>query len=1168
MESNLIFQNNILEILKRSQRPLSTREIAARLRLAHKRLPDYKIGTYLRKLQRTGDVIFSHGRWKLRAPVPGFSSGSASSDIDGPRVSAIASHILKKSHVLSAQDNFNDATFISASEESQSRTVSSPWDIFRKLVAYYRHCIRNEEGANASAYHNQLGTTFLYLRQFGYWQPRPGFSWRITLPLGPHLSSFLKSLPASIDDQALVLGYPLQAHYIRKEVEPDIAVIRPVFFYQVEANVSRNALEIIARNPRPEINLSWLDYSFGRNVDRQKTFLSACGFLNSNRSGDEFPSFERGENIPGLENFVAALTAFLPDRIKEPLEITSITDEPLSEPFETGIYNRVVLMVAKRTRFTATLLKELAVIEKSSDDELNKTALRYIFLQQGTGAGDNSELVHEKIVADTMLLNAEQRRAVASLLERNITVITGPPGTGKSQVVSSVIANARLKNQTVLFASRNHKAIDAVIDRLRDKNGRLLLVRTNSKDDPNLNYSFQHAIKELLAEQYEEEIRVKYERVKEDLFSLLEYRGRKAFYAYEAAKIKEILGELEEQLADIIPKLPLQTIEFMEKNSALFPIQAVQFFINEVYRCLNSPVQEPLLARVIQILKAILNLRWYTKCRVAFKKIPELPELPLLPTRYAFKNFQKNISVIENLKKYCELRNKCRPLEEKAAELIPQEELTAEIKDVSRRIAEIVPDAISLDLDSRRGLKPEDNREELTGLHAAIKAMRTGLEEGHINRETIRVLKERIPRILDAFPCWAVTNLSVGSRLPLVAGMFDLAIIDEASQSDIPSAIPILYRARRAGVVGDPFQLSHTSKLSTARDTLLRRNAGLKRIEDARFAYTESSLYDLFASTNNVEPVFLSETYRSVEPIAEYSSFTFYSGRLRVATNPSRINVPPGMRPGIHWTELTGTIQSAGGSGCYCPEEVEEVVRLIKNMLIANNFKGTVGVVTPFRQQANRLQDALFEDSELFELIQRTNLHVDTAHGFQGDERDVIIFSLCAGPDMPAGSRAFLRETGNLFNVAVSRARVVVHVIGNRSWAINCGIKHIENLAKEQKKCVSYQHKGPWYPHESPWEKILYDALVGAGLNPIPQLPVSSRRLDLALIRKEPSLKIDIEVDGDCHRNPDGSRKIDDIWRDIQLQGLGWKIMRFWVYQLREDLDGCVQKIINTWSSE
>ena len=1140
MDSNLIEQNNILEILKSSQRPLSVREIGTRLRIVNKkRLPDYKLCNYLRNLQKSGKVVLSNGRWKLCSPLSNISSVSASFNSNKP------------------------------SKESQPPKVSSPWDFFRKLIAYYRQCLRNEEGAYASAYQNQLGTTFLYLRQSGYWQPRPGFSWKISLPLGPHLSSFLKLLPASSDDQALVLGYPIHALYIRKEAEPDIAVIRPVFFYQVEVSVSRNALEIILRNSRPEINLSWLDYSFGRNVDRQKIFLSACGFLNSNRTGDEFPSFERGENVTGFENLVAALRTFLPDKIKEPLEITSITDEPLSEPFETGIYNRVVLMVAKRTRFTATLLKELAAIEKSSDDELNKTALRYIFLQQEKEPEDNTELIHEKIVADTMSLNPEQRRAVASLLERNITVITGPPGTGKSQVVSSVIANARLKKQTVLFASRNHKAIDAVVERLRDKKGRPLIVRTNSKDDPNLNYSFQHAIKELLAEQFEEEAQVKSERIREELFSLLEERGRKAIYAYEAAKIKEKLGELEEQLAYIIPKLPPHTIKFIEDNPSLFPVQPVNLFLKEVYRCLNYPThQESLWTRVLQILKAISNLRWYIACRIAFKKIPGLPELPMWPSQYTFKNFQKNILLIENLKKYCELRKKCRPLEEKAGELIPQEELAEEIKDLSQRITEIVPEAICLDIDSRRGLKPHDNREELTGLHAAIKAMRTGLEEGHIKCETIRILNERVPKILKAFPCWAVTNLSVGSRIPLVPGMFDLAMIDEASQSDIPSAIPILYRARRAGVVGDPFQLSHTTKLSPAKDTLLRRNVGLTRIEDARFIYTESSLYDLFASTNNVEPIFLSETYRSVEPIAEYSSFTFYSGRLRVATNPSRMNPPPGMRPGIHWTDLTGTIHSGGRSGCYCPEEVKEVIRLLKTILIDNNFKGTVGVVTPFRQQANRIQDALFEESELFELIQKANLHVDTAHGFQGDERDVIIFSLCAGPDMPAGSKAFLRETGNLFNVAVSRARVVVHVIGNRTWAINCGIKHIENLAKERKKYVSHQHKGPWYPHESPWEKILYDALVAAGLNPIPQLPVSSRRLDLALVRKEPPLKIDIEVDGDCHRNPDGSRKIDDIWRDIQLQGMGWKVMRFWVYQLREDLDGCVQKIINIWKRE
>ena len=112
------------------------------------------------------------------------------------------------------------------------------------------------------------------------------------------------------------------------------------------------------------------------------------------------------------------------------------------------------------------------------------------------------------------------------------------------------------------------------------------------------------------------------------------------------------------------------------------------------------------------------------------------------------------------------------------------------------------------------------------------------------------------------------------------------------------------------------------------------------------------------------------------------------------------------------------------------------------------------------------------------------------------------------------------------------------------------------------------QNRGPWHPHESPWEEKLYKALVETGLKPRPQLPVSGRRLDLALVREGAELlKIDIEVDGDCHRNPDVTRKIDDLWRDIQLQGYGWTGMRVWTYQLREDMQGCVDKILKEWNS-
>ena len=67
--------------------------------------------------------------------------------------------------------------------------------------------------------------------------------------------------------------------------------------------------------------------------------------------------------------------------------------------------------------------------------------------------------------------------------------------------------------------------------------------------------------------------------------------------------------------------------------------------------------------------------------------------------------------------------------------------------------------------------------------------------------------------------------------------------------------------------------------------------------------------------------------------------------------------------------------------------------------------------------------------------IKRTELLVDTAHGFQGDERDVMFFSLCCGPDMPDGSRGFITKDGNLFNVAVTRARAALRMVGNLDWA-------------------------------------------------------------------------------------------------------------------------------------
>ena len=1161
--------NKLIEILQASPAPLSTREIGFRLRKQHLRLPDHEVSSLLRNMLHKGQTELNKSRWA--SSIPG-KTPSSLPPYALPLLSKDTLSELGSTEGSIVGEKPGKPEIIETEGGSKKPPVfSGRWGFFRKLLAYYRQCIRNEEGAEASAFQNESGSKFIYLHKTGKWYPKPGLQWRTTIPIGPHLSGILNSLPSSAEDQSLVVGYPVQATYINKKDEPNISIISPVFFFTLEHVVSNNGLILSCSAPKVEINLKWLEYAFARKPDQQRNFLSACGFINRWQPNDEAPGLEKGELSPSMESLITALSAFMPKKIQQPLTLESVPDHIIHEPFDTGIYNRAVLMIARRTRYTSTLLKELAIIEKVPDDLLERTALRHIFTgMENILESNHEDLLHEAVVSDTSLLNAEQRRAISSLLNRDITVITGPPGTGKSQVVAGTITNARLRNESVLFASRNHKAIDAVVSRLNDpEGGQQLIIRTNSKEDPSLNITFKHAITDILAFQHDNAAAEQLSRVREDLFSLLEERGQKALFAHQAIEAGNMLGEIEENMSYLAEKLPPETAIFISEKSKIFPSDA----INSLSRIFRDTVpgshDQKFFRKVLSFFKA---LRFFPSYRLACGKIynvPGLPQFPSFPSPIELSKVANQVPLLDRAAEYANLRNESLDHENNLKELPPLEETTKDVARLSERIKDVVSRAIPLDVISRQGLRPGVDRQELDGLRAALNAMRTGLDEGNIQTETLRVLTERTPYILDSFPCWAVTNLSVGSRLPLLAGMFDLAIVDEASQSDIPSAIPILFRAKRAGAVGDPHQLTHSSKLSTAKDTMLRKQVNIECVDDVRYAYTESSLYNLFAGTRVASTVFLSETYRNAYEIADYSNAIFYKGRLRVATDCSRLKVPNGMKMGIGWTDVSGEVKSGGGSGCYCQAEVEEVVRIVRTMLLHNRFSGTLGIVTPFRQQANRIRDALFEsDSQLFDALRQAEAHVDTSHGFQGDERDVIIFSICGGPEMPAGSRSFLRETGNLFNVAVSRARAVLNVVGNQTWARRCGIRHIERLAAPKAIVSDSNHKTPWHPFESPYEEILFNALKEVGLEPRPQLPVSSRRMDMALVREgEKPLKIDIEVDGDCHRNSNGSRKIDDHWRDIQLQGLGWQVMRFWTYQLREDLPGCVEKIRKAWSS-
>lgn len=1164
-------EEQILDVLARAKFPLHARHIRQVLAQEGVSIPEYVLVGKLRQLMREGQVDFAGGRW--RGVGGNFSTGSAyDSDLVGQSGKLSGQATVSTTEGDSGRASVRTSALATEKfvTDEPFATFNGPWDPFRAIIDYYRDCIRNEGGSEALARFDELNSKFVFISRPGRWLPHPGYAWNLSLPLGSHLGSFISKIVSPGQDTVLILGYPLQVLQFQREGEPPSYLLKPIFQFPLEYHFNNGLLSLCADDPHAQVNLEWLNHSL-RDSERQRSFLSACGFIGND--GDRESKWFH--TCPRIEHLAATLASFMSRNLQESLTPSLIPNESLQVPLKTGIYNRAVIMLARRPKYTRSLLRELANIREATDEELDETALGYLFRSPQTIPQNNvdAENGHPDIqVAETTAVNSTQRKAVSSLLNSPITVITGPPGTGKSQVVSVAVANAHLFDQSVLFTSRNHKAIDAVYERCRDSTGRPLLARCNSRDDPNVRLTFARALTLLLAGEPNLAAGKEAAQMIANLQLILAKRDEKLKISDKILVCQEQLGKLEEESTSLSLKMPDTLTSRLALRPDDFPIKLLDKII-ALANSINSVGKGPRGFRS-RFSAFAITFGWNAlKRRLAlFGGVDAGLPMPrgYLCTPARLSIFSESREILADAAAFCVCRAQILQQEEQVKRLPDSDQITAAVADLTDRISSLAPLALEGVVNARVGIRPDEDRESFANLRSALQYIDSGIAPAALHDSTYRMLKPQLQGLLEHIPCWAVTCLSVGSRIPLSPGLFDLALIDEASQCDIPSVIPVLFRARRAGVVGDPHQLTHVTNLSLAKDAMLRRRTGLNHLDYQRFSYRETSVYSLFADTNGVSPIFLDETYRSVEEIAGYSNDLFYGDRLKIATEPSRFPLLPNMRPGIHWSEAEGEVRSGGVSGAYCLEELEVAEALVREILLENRFRGTLGIVTPFREQANRLRDNIFEGDIPWDILRGAELVIDTSHGFQGGEKDVILFSLCAGPGMPPGSLHFLRETGNLFNVAVSRARAVLHVIGNKSWALNCGISHIERLAKPTRIVRAVpQEGGPWTPHESPWEKFLFEALTTVGLSPIPQHPVAYRRLDLALIREEPTpLKIDIEVDGACcHRNSDGTRKLDDIWRDIQLQGMGWRVMRFWVYQLRENMEACVKRILEVWNS-
>jgi hypothetical protein len=358
-----------------------------------------------------------------------------------------------------------------------------------------------------------------------------------------------------------------------------------------------------------------------------------------------------------------------------------------------------------------------------------------------------------------------------------------------------------------------------------------------------------------------------------------------------------------------------------------------------------------------------------------------------------------------------------------------------------------------------------DARTEVGLLAAALRA----------GRERRRELLTRMDgsALVRALPLWVGTVTDVEDLLPPVSGLFDLVILDEASHVDQIRAAPVLARAARALIVGDPRQLRFVSFVADVDVTATLDRYGL----DGRVDVRRMSAYDLAAAGAPV--TWLGEHYRSAPHLIEFSAHRFYQDRITLATR----------HPSNELTDAIEVVRVAGtvADGVNKPE-VAAVVQVVRDLAAAG--RTGIAVVTPFRAQAEALESALLAAFPVHE-IELLGLRAGTVHAFQGSEAETVVASLGLVEGDAAGRRRFASEP-NLFNVLITRARRRMVVVTSLDGAA-------DGLVGEY---LAYSAAAPPVSHvaaaeEGDWAHRLADELERVGMPARLGYPVGQWRVDI-----------------------------------------------------------------------
>lgn len=438
------------------------------------------------------------------------------------------------------------------------------------------------------------------------------------------------------------------------------------------------------------------------------------------------------------------------------------------------------------------------------------------------------------------------------------------------------------------------------------------------------------------------------------------------------------------------------------------------------------------------------------------------------------------------------------------------------------------------------------------------------------NHTPLRQLMSKIPTALTKLtPCLLMSPLSIAQYLAADATAFDVVVFDEASQIPVWDAVGAIARGKQVIMVGDPKQLPPTSFFDRAESDLDDED-----VEGDLESILDECLGARLPTMN------LTWHYRSRnESLIAFSNHRYYEGSL--VTFPSPVTEDRAVS--FHYVK---GVYEKGGARVNKPEAKALVADLV-GRLKSPGFREsglTIGVVTFNAEQQALIEDLLDEERRKDPAIEpyfaETELEpvfVKNLESVQGDERDIMYFSITYGPDLHgAVSMNFgpMNRSGGerRLNVAITRARHELRVFSSlkaeqmdltRTQAAGVrDLKHFLEFAERGPRALAEATQGSRGGFESPFEQAVAAALAGKGWELHTQVGASAFRVDLAVVHPDApgAYLTGIECDGATYHRSATARDRDKL-REQVLRGLGWEIIRVWSTDWWIDPEGTLEKL-------